>query len=207
MAQEAGPTISGNVALTTDYHWRNVSQSNQDMAIQGGFDLDTGMGIYAGAWASSIDFDNTSDSNVELDLYGGYAFEVAGVGLDVGFIYYAYPDSEDDDINFYEVYGAVSKEFGPVGIGGSLYWDPDNETIYGDIGVSYAVMDSLAVDASYGTYLDDADIGLDLYTGFNVGATYSVGGVDLDFRYYMNEGDYANDELEDNFVFSIAKSL
>jgi len=207
MAQDAGPTISGNVTLTSDYHWRNVSQSNQDMAIQGGFDLDTGMGIYAGAWASSIDFDNSSDSNVELDLYGGYAFEVGGVGLDVGFIYYSYPDSEADDINFYELYAGVSKDFGPVGLGGSLNWDPDNETIYGDVGVSYSLMDNLSVDVSYGTYLDDADLGLDLYTGFNIGATYSVAGVDLDVRYYANDGDYANDDLEDNIVFSIGKSL
>ena len=30
--------FSGNVALSTDYTWRGISQSNGDPAISGGFD-------------------------------------------------------------------------------------------------------------------------------------------------------------------------
>ena len=76
MAQ-AEVEYSGNVALTTDYHWRGDTQSSQDFAIQGGFDLAVG-GFYAGTWASSI----AGDADMELDVYAGYGFEAGGVGLD-----------------------------------------------------------------------------------------------------------------------------
>jgi uncharacterized protein (TIGR02001 family) len=203
-AQDAasGPTVSGNVTLTTDYVWRGVSQSAQDVALQGGLDLDTGTGIYAGFWGSSVDFDSDSDVNLELDFYGGYAFEVAGVGLDVGFIYYAYPDAETDDFDFYEVYGKVSKEFGAFGIGGSLNYDPDNENLYADVGASYAILENLSVDGTLGKYLE----GFDEYSQFTVGATYSVGGVDLDLRYYQNDIDGIGD-FENNVVFSIGRAM
>src|SRR5690606_22923328 len=43
-AQEV--TVTGNVTLVSDYAWRNVTQSNQDMTIQGGLDLTTSNGFY-----------------------------------------------------------------------------------------------------------------------------------------------------------------
>ncbi len=204
VAQEAegGPSISGNVALTTDYQWRNVSQSNQDQAIQGGLDFDSGMGFYAGTWASSLGSD--AAPSYEIDFYAGYAFEVAGFGLDVGAIHYAYPDDSNDNNEFTEVYVAASKDIGALGLGTSVSWDPDNETIYADVSGSYALMETLSVSGGYGTYLEDNDLGLDAYTGFNVGGTFSTMGVDLDLRYYSND---ATGDLSDNVVFSIAKSL
>ena len=60
--------ISGNVALTTDYIWRGMSQTDGSPAIQGGFDADFGNGIYAGAWGSNVDFGSDSDESMELDL-------------------------------------------------------------------------------------------------------------------------------------------
>ena len=50
---------SGNVAMTSDYTWRGVSQSNEDPAIQGGFDYANGL-FYAGTWASNVDFGDDS---------------------------------------------------------------------------------------------------------------------------------------------------
>ena len=201
LAQEV--SVSGNVTLTTDYHWRNVTQSNQDLAIQGGFDVDFGTGFYLGTWASSVDFapgPDTDDTNVEIDFYGGYAFSAGGVDLDFGGIYYVYPDSEASDLNFFELYAAVGKEFDSgFGIGGSLNWDPDNETVYADVSGAFAVSDMFSVDAGYGTYLD----GFGEYAGWNLGGTLSVAGVDLDLRYYDN--DFAGDN--DNVVFSVSKSM
>ena len=129
-------TVTGNVTLTTDYVWRNVTQSNYDAAIQGGIDITTSNGFYVGTWASSIDFNDASDANIEVDLYGGYRFDLGGVAADVGVIYYAYPDT--DDINFTEIYGKLSKTFDAVTLGGSLNWDPDNETTYADASIAFA---------------------------------------------------------------------
>ena len=197
-AQEV--TVTGNVTLVSDYAWRNVTQSNQDMTIQGGLDLTTSNGFYVGTWASGVDFNNDpDDTNLEVDLYAGYAFEAGGVGFDVGALYYSYPDSEDSDLDFWEVYGKASKEWGAFGLGGSLNWDPDNETVYADVGVSYALTETFSVDGGYGAYLEGAGE----YAGWNVGATLAVMGVDLGVRYYDNDmmGD------NDNVIFSVGKAL
>lgn len=203
-AQEAAApasaiTVTGNVSLVTDYAWRNVSQSNKDMTVQGGFDVAVDGGFYAGLWASGVDFNDADDTNLEVDLYGGYGFEAAGLGFDVGFIYYAYPDAEDADYNFYEIYGGISKEWGAFGLGGTLSYDPDNETTYADVSASYAITDSFSVGAGYGKYLD----GFGEYAGYNVGATYSAGGLDFGLSYYDNDNTGDND----NVVFSIGKAL
>jgi hypothetical protein len=52
-----------NVALTTDYVWRGISQTQKAPAIQGGFDLAHDSGLYIGVWASNVNFvdDDTSD--------------------------------------------------------------------------------------------------------------------------------------------------
>lgn len=199
LAQEV--SISGNVTLTTDYHWRNVTQSNQDLAIQGGLDVDFGTGFYLGTWASSVDFNNDpDDTNVEIDFYGGYAFSAGGLDWDFGGIYYVYPDSETSDLDFFELYAAVGKEFeSGFGLGGSLNWDPDNETVYADIAASLGVTEAFSVDAGYGAYLE----GFGEYAGWNLGGTYSVAGVDLDLRYYDNDTTGDND----NVVFSVSKSM
>ncbi|MBU4568407.1 MAG: TorF family putative porin, partial [Alphaproteobacteria bacterium] len=103
--------FSGNVAISSDYVWRGVSQSNGDMAISGGFDYANGM-FYAGTWASNIDFEDASDANVEIDFYGGIASEFSnGVTWDLGVIYYVYPDSEDSDLDFVELKGALGYAF------------------------------------------------------------------------------------------------
>jgi len=44
--------FSFNVTATSDYVWRGVSQSDEDFAIQGGADFESGI-FYAGAWAST----------------------------------------------------------------------------------------------------------------------------------------------------------
>ncbi|ACT58337.1 TorF family putative porin [Hirschia baltica] len=192
--------LSGNVALTTDYHWRGVSQSNQDLALQGGFDLATDAGFYAGTWASTIDFLDDTDSNLEVDFYAGYGGEFGeGFGFDVGAIYYAYPDSDDGDLDFYEVYAGLSKSMGVADISGMLSYDPDNETLYANADLGVAFSDSFGASVGVGSYLD----GFDEYTNYNIGGTYSVSGFDLDLRWYDNDADGA----EDNIVFTIGRSL
>ena len=93
-------TLSANVALTTDYVFRGQSQTDEHPAIQGGFELDY-RGLYAGAWASNLDFggadangDGIADSAVaavEFDWYGGVRTQVRGVEIDLGVLYYNFP--------------------------------------------------------------------------------------------------------------------
>ena len=195
---------SGNVTLTSDYVWRGISQSNEDLAIQGGFDYANGI-FYAGTWASSIDFEDTSDSNVELDLYGGLASEFGnGVSWDVGVIGYLYPDSDDEDLDFVELYGGLgyATETG-LEFGGYAYIDPDNENIYIEGSAGIGLTDAISVDASLGNY--SFDEGED-YTNWSIGGTLTVEGFDLDLRYWGTDVDDV-DIADERVVFSISRAM
>ncbi len=197
---QSGVSLSGNVALTTDYHWRGVTQSNQDIAIQGGFDLATDAGFYAGVWASSVDFNDSSDTNVEVDFYAGYAGEFEeGFGFDVGVVNYQYPDADNEDLDFTEVYAGISKSAGIADFGATGYYDVDNETFYLDTSAGVSFNQHLSASVGVGKYLDGAGE----YTNYNIGGTFTVEGFDLDLRWYDNDTDAA----DDNIVFTIAKSL
>lgn len=196
--------FSGNVALSTDYVWRGVSQTNGDMAISGGFDYSNGM-FYAGTWASNIDFDDGSDANVELDFYGGLAGELAsGISWDVGVIYYVYPDSEDSDLDFVELKGALGYAFDAgLSVGGEVYFDPDNENLYLQATAGYAFGENFSVDGSVGNYQFDG--GGD-YTNWSLGASTSAAGFGLDLRYWGTDID-GLEIADDRVVFTISRAL
>ena len=69
-------SVSGNIALTSDYIWRGMTQSAGGPAVAGGFDLSTDSGFYIGTWGSSVQFsDGTAvdTTELELDVYLGYS--------------------------------------------------------------------------------------------------------------------------------------
>ena len=94
--------------------------------------------------------EDPDDTNLELDLYGGVASEFgSSVGWDLGFIYYMYPSADSSDLDFVELYGGLSTELeNGLALGGYLYWDPDNETVYLDTSAGFAGTDSFGVDAT-----------------------------------------------------------
>jgi uncharacterized protein (TIGR02001 family) len=88
----AGKNFAASVALTTDYVYRGVSQTDENWAIQGSFDYGHPSGFYVGVWASNV-AEIVSEGNMEMDLYGGYSREFfKNFSFDIGIIYYWYPD-------------------------------------------------------------------------------------------------------------------
>ena len=113
--------ISANVTLTSDYRFRGISQSDESIAIQGGFDAEFGAGFYIGTWGSTVDFDTNGegyDGSLELDYYAGWASDLgdSGLGIDVGFLYYDYPGDDDEEGDYWEVYGSMSWNDLAVGV-------------------------------------------------------------------------------------------
>ena len=94
-------TQSGNLAITSNYIWRGVSQTTNGIALQGGYDVAHTSGLSAGIWASNVNQQAPQANNLELDLYANYGFKVAGVDLSVGYIAYSYQGQSD--LNFEEV--------------------------------------------------------------------------------------------------------
>ena len=81
-AAEAVPdnVVSYNVALTSDYRYRGISQSRLKPAISGGADYTHNpTGLYVGTWLSSIKWikDGGGDTNLEWDVYGGKRGEIS----------------------------------------------------------------------------------------------------------------------------------
>src|SRR5262245_2069147 len=54
-AEPASPhTITGNVGLFSQYIFRGLTQTNEELALQGGFDYAHSGGFYAGTWGSNV---------------------------------------------------------------------------------------------------------------------------------------------------------
>jgi uncharacterized protein (TIGR02001 family) len=111
---ESSITVSGNTALVSDYRFRGVSQSDRNMAIQGGITIAHDSGAYIGTWASNLSGWGTfGGPNLELDVIGGYAKAVGPVTLDAGLTWYMYPDGAAKT-DYAEPYVKVSGAVGPL---------------------------------------------------------------------------------------------
>ena len=102
-----GFTVSGNVALTSDYRWRGQSQTQNDPAIQGTVTLAHSSGLYFSAFASNVNF---GTAHLELDPSIGFTTPLT-LGmikptLDIGVVYYNYPSASD--YSWPELYGKLT---------------------------------------------------------------------------------------------------
>jgi uncharacterized protein (TIGR02001 family) len=187
---------SANVALTTDYVWRGVSQTDNGPAIQGGFDLAHSSGVYAGIWGSNVEFGD--DANIELDYYGGYATEFGnGLGLDVGIIYYDYPS--ESDLDFEELY--VGLGYGIVS--GKISYDFDNDNGYYEAGADFELPAGFGLGLHVGYF--DFDEG-DSATDWKIGVSKSIGGFDMELAYTDTDID-DNDLADGRAIFTVSKSF
>lgn len=89
--------LTFNAGVVTDYRYRGISQSRLKPAVQAGVDYTNG-GFYVGAWASTIKWIKDAgggNANTEIDIYGGYKFELAkDFTLDLGVLTYQYPSNK-----------------------------------------------------------------------------------------------------------------
>lgn len=95
-----GLTFSGSAALTSDYRFRGIAQTQNDPAIQGTFTLAHSSGLYASVFASNTDFGNDAP-HLELDPSIGFTTtlplsEKIKPTLDVGVVEYNYPSYTKD---------------------------------------------------------------------------------------------------------------
>ncbi len=198
----ASAEFSGNVALTTDYVWRGFSQTLEDPAIQGGFDFAAENGVYIGTWGSNVDFGDVE--NLELDIYGGWAGEFGGFGLDVGAIRYNY-FNDANDLDFTEAY-----------VGGSWKWFSVQANIqiqgadigdYFEAGFEFPLPQDITLALHAGKY--DYDAGVDP-TDYSVGVSKEFGGFGFDVTYYDTDSDGESrygDLGDSRVVLTISKSM
>jgi len=124
-------TQSGNIALTSNYIWRGVSQNNNSLALQGGFDVAHTSGLSAGVWVSSV---SIGDASTEVDLYANYGFKVSNIDLSVGYIAYSYQGESGanfEEVNLAATYAGVTGKVSK-GISGTKEY-------YYELGYTYSI--------------------------------------------------------------------
>ena len=140
-------TVTGSVAIVSDYRFRGVSQSDQQMAVQGGITIAHDSGFYLGTWASNLaGWGTFGGANMELDLIGGYKAKLAGnATIDAGLTWYMYPGGADKT-DFVEPYVKLTGTAGPATLTAGAAYAPKQQAI----GKWYAT----GADAGAGRYTD-----------------------------------------------------
>ncbi len=185
--------LSANVAYTSDYYFRGMSQNDHDPSFSAGIDYGHDSGMYVGAWAAVVDDAFYSGASKEVDVYFGWAGEVGGLGVDVGFLRYMYPGTTVgwNDTNEWHV--GVSHDFGPAAASLTYNRSSDffgfEEATYWDFGLEVPINDDWTAHAHYGITDYDEDKKVtkagtaDSYKDTSIGIATSLGpmGVDLTF--------------------------
>ena len=183
--EAAGPiTLTGGVAVVSDYRFRGVSLSDKDFAVQPYLTVKHESGLYAGVWGSNL-AENPGD-DVEVDLYAGFA---GGEELtyDIGATYYLYPGVSS--FNYLELTGKLGSTIGPATVGVQLSYVPSQDNTGNSDNVYFGTNASIAIpnspvsvvgsmgieDGAFTAGDEKVDWSLGLtanVSGFTVGASY-----------------------------------
>jgi len=160
-AAEPEFSITGNLAIVSDYRFRGISQTNKKPGVQGGIDFEHRSGFYLGNWNANIDSEGFGGGNIEMDFYGGWKGSFGDFGVDLGVLYYYYPGSGSAP-------GASSVDSTELYIGGS--WGPLG------LKYSYMVSDFFSIDDTKGAYYLQLTGEHDFGNGFGVNASVGYQG-------------------------------
>ena len=181
--------FEGNIALSSEYMWRGMTQSDGEAAVSGGFDISGDSGVYFGVWGSNVEYGD--DATMELDYYLGYAGETdGGLSYDIGYLLYDFPGADYDAEEIY------------LGLGYSYF------------GVTYyAGQDDAPDNVEFSISLGETGLGLTVgdyddvgqYTILAYDLPISLAGLSIGLAW--NDIDYDDDTAEDDDVFAITFSM
>ncbi|RJG20342.1 TorF family putative porin [Massilia cavernae] len=182
-AQSTDSEVSFNVAVTTDYRYRGLSQTRKKPALQGGADyVNKASGFYVGTWLSTIKWikDFGGDSDIEWDIYAGKRGDIAeGISYDIGGLGYVYPDNSlNPSANTFELYGQVGMGPGYIKYSHSttnLFGTADSKgSGYLDIGANVELSGGMVLNLHAGRQRV-ANNGVFSYNDFKLGVTKDFG--------------------------------
>ncbi|MDQ1263503.1 MAG: hypothetical protein QG559_504 [Campylobacterota bacterium] len=193
--------VSANLALTSNYIWRGMTQTKDSPAIQGGVDA-TYKNLYIGAWGSNVDFGD-DDNSLEADIYGGYKDELGGIGFDIGAIQYIYPNMSDE-YNFAEVYFGLSKDFEKFGVSAKYSIGVETDTINPENYLQGAAWVEIPYEVKlglgYGNYEDIGD-------NYSISLTKSFEKFDVSVAYIEFNHDNDAELDEENVVVTLSSTF
>lgn len=173
-------SISYNAAIVSDYRFRGLSYSNRKPVVQGGADVSFRSGWFAGTWLSNLA--DYGGSNVEVDLYGGYAGTVGGWSYTATLLGYVYPGGRDTD--YFELQSTVAHTIGPATTTLTVAWYPKqwntDANLYTSLGADVAILGTpLTASASVGRENGSYDEKWD----WSAGLSYQLDALEISARY------------------------
>ena len=210
--------MSANVGFVSEYSFRGIAQSNENPAVQGGFDISHESGLYAGVWGSNVNFNDGDEASLEVDLYAGYAGEIEGFTYDIGAIYYAYPGADSAlDYDFWEGALSVGYDFDVAALTASVNYSPEyfgesGDAQYYALGVDVPLPHDFSLSAHVGYQdIDEEDVfGVPDYTDWSIGLGYNFEGFDLSLQYIdtdLDEPGECSDGCDGRVIFGISRSF
>lgn len=171
-AEEAsGPiSVTGGVAVVSDYRFRGVSLSDKDFAVQPYVTISHESGFYVGAWGSNL-AENTGD-DVEIDLYAGFAGGDA-LTYDIGATYYVYPGVSS--FNYVEFTGKLGTTLGPATVGVQLSYVPSQDNTGNSDNIYYGTNASIAIPNTPITLTGSMGIEDGVFAGADEKVDWSLG--------------------------------
>jgi len=179
----AGPVFAFTATAASDYVFRGISQTENGAAVFGSGRVSYD-NLYAGVGMENVDFHNSTKA--EYDLSAGWTPVVHGFRFDLGVVRYGYIDQPaHTEIDTVEVKAVVLHDFGPVTLGGAVYYSGNyfgshRDDVYGEGRASYRITPKLTLSGAAGRQSG----GLSDHTTWNAGVTYAlVKHVSFDLRY------------------------
>ena len=182
--------FESNVAISSDYIWRGMTQTAEEPAISGGFDVAGENGLYFGTWASNVEFGD--GAALELDWYAGYAGEMeSGLTYDIGYLAYTYPG--EDSLDFEEIYLGLGYSYFGITFSSGQDDAPDNTEFSAAIGET-------GLGVTYGDYEDVGE-----YTIISYELPIAIAGLGISLAWNDFSADDASGLMdEDTFVISFS---
>ncbi len=153
LAGQVDAQVSGSVAALSDYRFRGISVSDRNPALQASLAFDHATGLFASAFASSVDFASVSDTNLETVLVAGYAAQLhPDLSWEAGVAYYRYPGSRTErETDYAEGFAGVTWR----DVNARLYVAPDyfgdgRSALYAELNATFALSERFAVIAHAG---------------------------------------------------------
>ena len=179
--EEVRPEAEFSLDVLSQYVWRGYALSGENIVIQPSTTVSY-QGFAFNLWGNLDTDTEDADTNswTETDMTISYDWAMAGLDFGMGYIYYGL---EGDDSQ--EFYGGLSKDFGFMNAGCTIYRDTDSFPgwyIATEVGSSIPINDDLAVDLGFtagyliadDTQVDGGDFSDFMDGVFSVSMTFDV---------------------------------
>ncbi len=193
--------LTGNIGLMSEYYFRGISQSVNQVSPEFGVDYEHESGLYLGLWSAKV-----ADDDVEYDIYGGYEAEISGFTLGAGFTLYRYLegnfDTPYDELNFWAGYGPLTVMYDR-----GINRDADDNGKDIDYSVISAELEYAGFYGIYGKGMDFAGKGVD-HTYMQLGySTEIYTDTSIDFSILRSSKEATGGDEETTLLLGINKSF